>query len=167
MAKSIRKTEATSNENLRVILDEFQSFAVDLLLNSGGLVIGSGSKKKVKIANTVYAMIDGVPVKKTTAEVDFTATTHDVTNAYFRFFVLSMDASGTVTITAGDEAATIGAATIPALPDEEVALGLVLINPTGTGDFDATTTDLDDVTVVPGAVYINTPYPFNQNLVTL
>lgn len=38
--------------------------------------------------------------------------------------------------------------------------GYVIINPTGTGNFVGGTTALDDGTVVPNAVYVNTPFPF-------
>lgn len=167
MGKSISTVHGLSRKNLRNVLTQVQTHLCDMALNSPGLVIGSSAAAKVKIANTVYSMIDGVLYKKTTAEVAFTATTHDVTNAKFRIFLLSLQSGGTVTITAGTEGATLAAATLPTLPSGEVALGYVIINPTGTGNFDATSTSLGDATVVPNAVYINTTYPFNTNSMTL
>lgn len=164
MAKSIGKGVSTSSEDIRSALEKLQINAVDMLLNTGGLAIGSSAKAKVLIANTIYAMIDGVLVKKTTAEIALSGT---VTNAKFNVFVLSMNASGTVTATMGTEGATIGAVVFPAVPDDQVVLGFVIVNPTGTGNFVGGTTELGDATVVPNAVYVNTPYPFNPNALSL
>lgn len=157
---------ALSDQALRSAIQKLQANAVDLILNSGGLAIGSGSKKAVKIANSVYALVDGVLVLKTTAEKALT-TANNVANAKFNVIVLTMTADGTVTATSGTEGATIGAVIFPAVPAASVVLGFVIINPTGTGGFVGGTTDLDDATVVPNAVYVNTPYPFNLNTATL
>ncbi len=44
----------------------------------------------------------------------------------------------------------------PTVPTNEAVLGFVEINPTGSGNFVGGTTALDDGTVVPNAVYVNT-----------
>ena len=155
-----------SNAHMREVLGKFQAVLTDSLLNSGGLAIGSGSKKKILIASTVYALFNGVLAKKTTAELTLTSA-HNVANAKFNVLVVSMTVDGTCTVTAGTEAATIGAVVWPTLPANSVQLGFVIINPTGTGGFVGGTTDLDDATVAPNAVYVNTPFPANQNLLTL
>lgn len=167
MAKSITQGVNLSSMDERSALTKLQINVCDMALSSAGLAIGSGSKKKILIANTVYAVIDGVLVKKTTAEIDFTAITHDVANAKFAVFVLSMVAAGTITVTKSADAATLAAVVFPAVPADSVVIGFVIINPTGTGAFDATTTDLDDATVVPNAVYVNTPFGFNLNALSL
>lgn len=167
MAKSITTGVTLSSSDIRSALTKLQTNVVDLVLSSAALAIGSSSKKKVKIANTIYYMIDGVMYSKTTEEVAFTATTHDVANAKFAVFVLSIDAAGTVTITKSADADTLAEVVFPTVPADEVVIGFVIINPTGTGAFDATSTDLDDATVVPNAVYVNTPYPFNPNALAL
>ncbi|OQB18158.1 MAG: hypothetical protein BWY14_01004 [Parcubacteria group bacterium ADurb.Bin192] len=164
MGKTISNGVYTSSQDILNALEQLQTNACDMLLNTGGLAIGSSSKAAVKIANTVYAMIDGALVKKTTAEVALSGT---VTNAKFNVYVLSMDASGTVTASMGTEGATIGAVVFPTVPDDEVVLGFVIVNPTGTGNFVGGTTALDDATVAPNAVYVNTPYPFNLNALSL
>jgi len=105
-----------------------------------------------------------VLVTKTSAEVALSGT---VAADKFNVYVLSMTANGTVTATMGTEGATIGAIVFPTIPASSVVLGFVIVNPTGTGDFVGGTTELDDGTVVPNAVYINTPYPFNPNAETL
>lgn len=148
----------TSDKTLQTAMNNIQDVISDMLLNTGGLAIGT-AKAKVKIANTIYALFSGVLAKKTTAEITLSGT---VTNAKFNVYVLTMQSDGTVTATMGTEGATIGAVVFPAVPSGEVVLGFVIVNPTGTGGFVGGTTELDDATVVPNAVYVNTPYAFNQ-----
>lgn len=159
MARSIDKSAPDGvHATSRSWWAKVQAFAGDLLLNSGGLAIGSGSKKKILIANTVYTLHDGVLAKKTTAELTLT-TAHNVANAKFNVLLVSVDSAGNATVTAGTEGATLGAVVMPAVPAGNAALGFVIINPTGTGGFVGGTTDLDDATVAPNAVYVNTPFP--------
>lgn len=148
----------------RTLLSKIQNALCDVVLNSAGLAIGSSSKKAVKIANTIYAIANGTLVKKTTAEIALAGT---ITNAKFNVFVLSINSSGTVTATMGTEGATIGAVAFPAVPANEAVIGFVIVNPTGTGNFVGATTDLDDATVVPNAVYVNTVSAFNSNVLSL
>lgn len=165
MSKSIQNNASSlSDAALRSVLGELQRNAVDMVLNTPGLAIGSSSKAKVLIANTTYAMVDGVIAKKTTAEITLSGT---VANAAFNVYVLTMTAAGVVTVTMGTAGATLGAVVFPAVPSDEVVLGFVIVNPTGTGDFVGGTTELDDATVVPNAVYISTPFPFNPNALAL
>jgi hypothetical protein len=167
MGKIITQGVTTSSEDIRNALEKLQINAVDSVLSSAALAIGSSSKAKVKIVNTFYYIIDGVLYSKTSAEVAFTATSHDVAADKFAVFVLSIDAAGTVTMTKSADADSLAEIVLPAVPADEVVVGMVIINPTGTGNFDASTTELDDATVVPNAVYINTAYPFNQNALSL
>ena len=67
----------------------------------------------------------------------------------------------------GTEGSTLAGVTFPTLPDGEAMIGFAIVNPTGTGDFVGGTTELDDATVVPNAVYVNTPYPFLPSMETL
>lgn len=164
MAKTITTSNGgLSDASMRAALTKLQTAAYDLCLNSAGIVIGSSSKAKPKIANTTYAVIDGVLVKKTTAEVTLT-TANNVANAKFNVHVLCMDAAGTVTPINGTEAATIGAIVWPTIPTGSVVIGFVIVNPTGTGGFVGGTTEYDDATVVPNAVFFSTPYGFNPNV---
>ena len=164
MAKSITNGVGTSSRDILSALEQLQINAVDMLLNTAGLVIGSVAAEKVKIANTIYALVDGVLAKKTTAEIALAGT---VANAAFNVFVLSMDVDGTVTASMGTAGATIGAVVFPTIPDDSVVIGFIIVNPTGTGDFVGGTTELADATVAPNTVYINTPYPFNPNALAL
>lgn len=164
MAKTIDTSYTLSDQKLRNALAEIQGSVVDQVLNSAGLAIGSTSKKDVKIANTIYALVSGVLVKKTTAEINLSGT---VTADMFNVYVLSIDGAGTVTATMGTEGATIGEVVFPTIPDDSAVIGFVIVNPTGTGNFVGDTTDLDDSTVVPNAVYINTVGTFNPNVLAI
>lgn len=167
MAKTISNSVGgLSDTGVRTALGKLQTAVVDQLLNTGGLVIGSSSKAKPKIANTIYALIDGVLVKKTTAEITLT-TANNVANAKFNVIVLCLKADGTVSPRSGTEGATIDKVVFPAIPSGEVVVGFVIINPTGTGGFVGGTTELDDATVVPNAVYVNTVGTFNPNVLAL
>lgn len=142
---------------LETLFDKLQRPVSALLLNTAGLTIGTSSKADVKIANTIYAYVEGVLVKKTTAEIDLSGT---VANAKFNVYVLSINSAGTVTAQMGTEASTIGGVVFPTIATGQAVIGFVIVNPTGTGGFVGNTTELDDATVVPNAVYVNTPYPF-------
>lgn len=164
MAKSITTGVTLSSQDVRSALTKLQTNVCDMVLSSAGLTIGSSSKPKVKIANTTYFVIDGVLGSKASAEIVLSGT---VLNAKFNVYVLSVIADGTVTATMGTAGATIGAVVFPAVPASSVVIGFVIVNPTGTGNFVGGTTDLDDATVVPNAVYVNTPFGFNLNALSL
>ncbi len=164
MAKTIDTSYTLSDQSLRNALAEIQGSIVDQVLNSAGLATGSTSKAKVKIANTIYALVTGILVKKTTAEIAIAGT---VTNDMFNVYVLSINSDGDVTASMGREGATIGEIVFPGTPDDSAVIGFVIVNPTGTGNFVGGTTELDDATVVPNAVYINTVGTFNPNVLAI
>lgn len=167
MAKTITTSVGgLADAGLRAALTKLQINVTDRLLNTGGLTIGSSSKAKPKIANTIYFVIDGVLYKKTTAEITLT-TANNVANATFNVIVLTADSAGTVTPTNGTAAATLAAVVFPAVPANQVVVGFVIVNPTGTGGFVGGTTEFDDGTVTPNAVYIDTVGTFNLNALSL
>lgn len=139
---------------MSTLFDKLQRALCTGLLNSGGLAIHGSASAVAKIANTVYFMIDGQVYTKTTADTSALAGT--VTNAKYNVFVFTLNSGGTFHTYMGTEAATLGAVAFPSVPDGEVAVGFVIINPTGTGNFVGGTTALDDATVAPGALYVNT-----------
>ncbi|PIY96080.1 MAG: hypothetical protein COY66_04985 [Candidatus Kerfeldbacteria bacterium CG_4_10_14_0_8_um_filter_42_10] len=162
MAKAaISTSNINSDQYLRNVLGKIQDTFCYTLLNSAGLAIGSSSKAAVLIANTIYGSFNGAVSVKTTAEIALAGT---VTNAKFNVFVLTLKSDGTVTATMGTEGATIGAVVLPAIPTNEAVIGMVIINPTGTGNFVGGTTELDDATVAPNAVYLDMVYPINWTL---
>jgi len=118
-------------------------------LNAGTLAIGSSSKAKIKITNNVLCCINGAMVLVAAAEVAFTATTHDIADAYTNMYVLVADAEGTVTILMGTAALTttgISGVIPPTIPANRAVLGVVTIASAGA-IFDASTTELDAGTV--------------------
>lgn len=138
------------------LLDKLQRPLSSILLNSGALAIGT-AKAKVLIANTIYAYVESVLVKKTTAEIVLSGT---ITEDKFNVYVLSINSAGTVSAQMGAEAATIGGVAFPTIVSGSAVIGFVIVNPTGTGNFVGGTTELDDATVAPNAVYVNTPMSF-------
>jgi hypothetical protein len=157
--RSITPNTFTSQESALTIIGELQSHLGDALLNSGAIAIGTMTQK-VKTAAIIYYTINGSLCTKAVTDDAFTLA-GTVTNAKFNVFLLSINASGTCVATMGTEAATLAGVTIPAVPSGSVCVGLLIINPTGTGNFVGGTTALTDGTVVPNAVYIDTPFPFN------
>lgn len=156
---------------MQAVLEKYEEFMGEVVeattngtFNSGALAIGSSSKKAIKIASDVYGSINGTLFKVAAAEVAFTATAHDVVDTYSRLFFLTCDSAGTVTIRASDPALTSGgvaAITIPTIPENCAVIGAVLISSSGAL-FDATTTDLDAVTVT--VAYINITGPWRPGL---
>lgn len=152
-----------TRDEMEDLFDKLQRPVSTFLLNSGGLAIGT-AKAKVLIANTIYAYVEGTLVKKTTAEIVLSGT---VAADLFNVYVLSINSAGTVSAQMGTAGATIGAIVFPTIASGSAVIGFVIVNPTGTGDFVGGTTELDDATVVPNAVYINTPYPFLPGMETI
>lgn len=138
------------------------------LLNSGALAIKAGGSAIVKIGAAIYATAvnaAGQVVLVTKAiNTDMAALAGTVTNAKFNVFCFFVDSAGTLTTLMGTEAATLGAVVFPTFPDTKACIGFVIINPTGTGNFVGGTTPLDDVTVAPNAVYVNTVGAFKPTI---
>ncbi len=147
------------------LFDKLQRAVSNVVLNSGGLAIKTGGSALVKSVNTIYGFIDGAQVSK--AAADMAALVGTVTNAKFNVFVFTVNAAGTLKTYMGTEAATFAAVTFPTITDGEAVLGFIVVNPTGTGNFVGGTTALDDATVVPGVVYVNTPCVFANYCSTL
>src|ERR1044072_1343041 len=139
-------------------LDKLQRRQCNMVFNTAGLAIKTGGSAIVKTVSTINAIIDGVLVSK--AAADCAALVGTVTNAKFNVFVFTVNASGTLTTYAGTQATTRAGVVWPTITDGEAVVGFIEVNPTGTGDFVGGTTALDDGTVVPNVVYVNTPFPF-------
>ena len=131
-------------------------------LTSAGLAIKAGGSAVVKAGSAFYAIANNVLVTET-ANTDMAALSGTVTNAKFNVFVFYIDSAGTLTSAMGTEGATLAAVKFPVTPDRKAAIGFVIINPTGTGNFVGGTTALDDATVVPNAAYVNLTDAFNPN----
>ncbi len=158
MARTRSFAQPNSFAGLDTMLDKIQRRLCNICLSSGALAISAGGSALAKTANAVKVINDGV--YQNVAAANMAALVGTVTNATFNVFVFSVTAAGTLKSYMGTGAATRAAVVFPTVADGEVVLGFVEINPTGTGNFVGGTTALDDATVVPNAVYVNTPFPF-------
>lgn len=141
-------------------LHEGLNTTVTQSLTTGGLAIKAGGGVLAKIVTAVYALVNSKLVLKAAA-TDMAALSGTVSNAAFNVFVFYMEQDGTLSTVMGTEGASLLAVAFPAAPIDKACIGFTVINPTGTGDFVGGTTALDDATVVPNAVYVNTPFAFS------
>lgn len=124
----------------------------NMSLADGGIAIGT-TTTKIKTAATVNYLIAGVFYAKAATDDFWTLTGFNCTNGNFNKCLLCIDSAGAMQIAVGTEGASAGAVVLPAIPASYAVVGMVQVNPTGTGDFTGGTTDLDDGTVVPNATY--------------
>lgn len=87
--------------------------------------------------------------------INMPALVGTVTNAKFNVFVYFQDSAAVRTAVMGIEGASLGAIIFPPMPKQKAVIGMLIINPTGTGNFVGGTTALDDATVVPNAVHLS------------
>lgn len=135
------------------------------LLVSGGLVINGAGNTAAKIGSVIYALCNGVLVTKA-ANTVMAALSGTVTNAKFNVFCFFLDSGGNLTTVMGTEGASLATIVFPQTPVGQACIGFVIINPTGTGPFVGGTTTLDNATVVPNAVYVNTVGAVDPSLLT-
>jgi hypothetical protein len=143
---------ADSQDALNLLLARNRTRSLDGSI--AGLLIGT-AKAKVKAANTVLALVNGTRVALTTAEYAFTATTHDLVANTQAYYIYSLAAAGTVTVTKGTAVAHGATPALPATPANEYLLGYVLIHAATAAIFDATTTELDALGVGGSIAYTN------------
>lgn len=128
-------------------------------LGTPGLAIGSVSKAKVLIANTTPYLHNGIFKSKTTAEVAFTATTHDIPadadEVQEAIYVVLLAADGTPSIKMGAIASGSGAALLPELSATDgTPIGYVRVAvAAGATSFDASTDELDEAHITD--TYVN------------
>lgn len=132
-------------------------------LTSGALAINGAANPAAKVGSVYYGIAQGVLVTKA-ANTAMTALSGTVTNAKFNVFSFFIDRAGTLTTAMGTEATTLAGVTMPTPPVGAAQIGFVIVNPTGTGNFVGGTTALDDATVVPNAVYVNTQGAFDPTV---
>ena len=144
---------------LRPLVDRFSSQST----KAAALRIKGGSASPTVQTNAVYqGWANGKAVTVASA-TDMPALVGSVTNAKFNVFAIFIDASSTRTSAMGIEAATLAGVKFPAIPETKACMGYVVINPTGTGNFVGGTTALDDATVVPNAVFVDTLGAFDPS----
>ena len=133
------------------------------LVVSAALAIKAGGSAIVKGGAAFYATVNGRLVTKA-INTDMAALVGTVTNAKFNVFAFFIDSAGTLTTVMGGEGATLGAVTFPQFQQGKASIGFILVNPTGTGNFVGGSTPLDDATVVPNIVYVNTVGGFDPTV---
>lgn len=146
--QQLNSSGALYNDALGDHLDSLVSALGYSAFSKAGLAIGSGSKAKVLITNTVNFTNNGVMLQKATAEIAFTATTHDIPanadSVQEACYLLSLNSSGTATLTMGTIATGSGNAVVPACPAGNTPIGYVRIAiAAGATPFDASTDLLD------------------------
>ena len=164
MKSLIQQTNAVADKAAGVLLYDLLEGLYDRLscqlLSTGGLAIKAGGSKLVKVGTLCKAIVNGTLVS-IAANTDCPVLAGTVTNAKFNVFCFYVDVAGTITVAMGTEGAALANIVFPPLPKRKAMIGFVIINPTGTGDFVGNTTVLDDVTVTPNAVYVNTVGAFD------
>lgn len=164
-AKSVAVNSFTSQESALVSLGKVQSALADGIFTSAAIAIGT-TTTKVKTATATRYFINDV-YGLLAATDDFWTLSGTVTNAKFNVFVLYITSAGVAGAAMGTEGTTRSAVVMPTIPANCAIVGFVEINPTGTGNFVGGTTPLGDATVVPNAVYVNTPGILNLAATTL
>lgn len=140
---------------LQLLLQPLFERTKSCALTTAGLVIKAGGSALAKTGAAVTHYIANGIKGRITAGTDMPALVGTVTNAKFNVFVFTVDSGGTVRVQIGVEGASEAAIKWPELDQKRAILGMIIINPTGTGNFVGGSTVLDDVTVVPNAAYIS------------
>jgi len=139
---------------LEDLFDKLQRGIMNQSLNGGGIAMIADDKTDLENASAaIVYMVDGV-LYTLDADENF-ALVGTVTADAFNVYVLTADDEGDTHGRMGTEGATLADVVLPDVPEGEVAVGLVIVNPTGTGNFVGGTTELDDATVVPNAVVVD------------
>lgn len=124
-------------------------------LSSPGLTFTAAAAVARTGASACQAVASGV-LRSIAATTNMAALVGTVTNATLNVYCFFIDSAGTLTSAMGTAAGALAGVKLPAIPQGKAMLGFVIINPTGTGDFVGGTTALDNATVVPNAVFVNT-----------
>lgn len=153
--------DAISRYNLLKTMSPLFDRMSSRMLSTAGLAIKTGGSTLVKSgASDAYGIANGI-LRKITAATDMPALVGTVTNAKFNVFCFFIDSGGTVTVAMGTEGAALANVVFPPFPEKKALIGFIVVNPTGTGNFVGGTTALDDGTVIPGVVYINSVSGFD------
>lgn len=136
-----------SNQNLIDVLEKH-------VLNSGGLIIKTGSSAVAKTVNDVYYFVAGKMYKL--AAGDMTALSGTITDGYYNVYVFAIDSDGNISTNMGTEALAVEDVVFPSTPSDEAVIGFVLVYTSGA-EFVGGTTALDDGNVTD--VYIDADQP--------
>ncbi len=165
MAKTITTSPGgLADAGVRSALSKLQTASCDFVMQAAGLALKTTSSPLAKSANTIKAFIDGVVVTK--AAADMAALAGTIATAKKGIFVFTLAADGTLATRAGSlTAATLAALTYPTIPAGEVIIGFIIVENATGSDFVGGTTALDTASLT--VTYVDTPFPWNPNAVTL
>lgn len=147
------------NRLLQDVYNRFRSVAT----STAGLVKKAGSSALVKTGAAATNLVVEGRMVSIAAATDMPALVGTVSNAAFNIYVFSVDKAGTTYVQFGTEGSTLAAVRWPELDPTRATIGYLIINPTGTGDFVGGTSALDDVTIVPNAVYASPTGAFDPS----
>lgn len=146
------------------LFDKLQRASVNRLLLTGGLAIKSGGSATAKFANTLYVLVDGVLVKKTTADCAALAGTLPTTGK--AVWVFTIEADGTLHAHASNlDATALADIVFPEIPDGEVVYGFVIVENATGSNFVGGTTALDTGSLT--VTYVDTVGSFLPELAEL
>lgn len=146
-------------------LKNLASSVSSVTLQSGALRIHGGSASPLVQTNATYYGTANGKIVTIASATDLPALVGTVANAMFNVFVFMVDSAGNRTSQIGAPGATLAQIIFPQKAEGKATIGFVIINPTGTGAFVGGTTNLDDATVVPNAVFINTGGSFDPTII--
>ena len=147
--------------------DHAELFAriVSQMLTTAGIVIFGVGSPLAKTGAAIANYLVGGVFRQIAASTSLPALSGTTATTLYNFYAWFADSTGTLTSVMGTAGATLAAAVFPACPVGSTCVGYVLIHPTGTGSFIGGTTNLDDATVVPNAVFVSPTGPFNPGAV--
>lgn len=145
----------------RIILPIYDRMSSVCLQTGGAIVIVGAANTAAKTGAAItYYVANGV-LRTIAGGTTLAAYSGTVVNTQFGIFCWFADSGGTVTSAFGGSFATLALAQWPQFPIGKAMLGFSIINPTGTGNFVGGTTQLDDATVVPNAIYVSVTEGFD------
>jgi hypothetical protein len=144
---------------LRPVIDRLSSQT----LKAGALRIKGGSASPLLQTNATYVGVANGRLRTVASATDMPALSGTVANGAFNVYAVFIDGAGNRSTVMGLPGATLAAVKFPAIPETQTMMGFVIINPTGTGNFVGGTTALDDATVVPNAVIVDTLGAFDPS----
>lgn len=131
--------------------NQLNALMANVILSTGLLAIGTVSAAKVKVTNSITALINGKVVSIAAAEVALAGT---ITDGNINVFAIVANAAGTLSAKMGTEGATIAAVILPDILGTEVVLGFITVA-TAAADFVGGTTELSAATATD--LYFDTP----------
>lgn len=157
-------SDQSISHGLRVPLRAIGDRMASQSLISAVLAISGGSASPTVATSAVYYGTAKGSLVRLASATALPALVGTVANAMYNVFVFYANSASALTTLMGVPGTTLGAVTFPQPPENCAMIGFVIVHPTGVGAFIGGTTNLDDATVIPGAVFINTIGAFDPTI---